>query len=315
MDNKALYRELCQKETSIPIFSRDWWLDAVCGENDWDVAIEVEDGEILGSMPYMKSKKLIFTFIGQPLLTQFLGPWFSVGSSNDEKSISQQNKIMASLIEQLPKCHYFSQNWNYSVSNWLPFYWAGFNQTTRYTYVLNKLDDIDSLWRGLRGNIQREIRKAENRFDLKISESEPLDVFIGLMEKTFARQGKHFPYSRELIQSIDAACKTRNAGKMWLAVDEHGRSHAGIYVIWDSNSAYYLMGGGDPELRTSGASSYLLWHAIKYTANFVNRFDFEGSMLKSVEKFFRAFGSTQVPYLKVYKSNSYLLNIYKALKK
>ena len=34
--SKNLYRDLCAKENSIPVFSRDWWLDAVCYE-DWEV--------------------------------------------------------------------------------------------------------------------------------------------------------------------------------------------------------------------------------------------------------------------------------------
>ena len=41
-----------------------------------------------------------------------------------------------------------------------------------------------------------------------------------------------------------------------------GAVHAVAYVVWDRSAAYYLMGGGDPELRTSGASSLLMWEAI-----------------------------------------------------
>jgi hypothetical protein len=43
MANKQKYRKFCKKEKNIPVFSKDWWLDAVCGEENWDVAI-VEKG-------------------------------------------------------------------------------------------------------------------------------------------------------------------------------------------------------------------------------------------------------------------------------
>jgi hypothetical protein len=70
-------------------------------------------------------------------------------------------------------------------------------------------------------------------------------------------------------------------------------------VVRDRRTAYYLMGGGDPQLRTSGAGSLLLWEAIRQTRTAVSVFDFEGSMLRPVERFFRAFGGRQSPYLRI----------------
>ena len=50
--------------------------------------------------------------------------------------------------------------------------------------------------------------------------------------------------------------------------------HAGVYIVWDSNSAYYIMGGGDPELRSSGATTLCMWEAIKFSASVTACFDF-----------------------------------------
>jgi hypothetical protein len=47
MTNKDKYRQLCSKETSLPLFSRDWWLDAACGETLWDVLLVEEKEKIL----------------------------------------------------------------------------------------------------------------------------------------------------------------------------------------------------------------------------------------------------------------------------
>ena len=88
------------------------------------------------------------------------------------------------------------------------------------------------------------------------------------------------------------------ARAMLFACDEADRVHAVAYVVCDRRSAYYLMGGGDPQLRTSGASSLLLWEAISQSRA-ASVFDFEGSMLRPVERFFRAFGGRQAPYLHI----------------
>jgi len=68
----------------------------------------------------------------------------------------------------------------------------------------------------------------------------------------------------------------------------------------DTSYAYYLLGGADPRLRSSGAQSLLFWEAIKLASRKNLKFDFEGSMIEPIERVFRAFGAVQVPYLQIY---------------
>ena len=307
--NKELYRKLCVREKSIPIFSRDWWLDALCGEDNWDVCLGVKSDEIMASMPYYKKQKYGLKVISQPKLTQTLGPWLRPSSAKYAKQLAQHKKLLNELIDQLPSFDYFSQNWHHSNTNWLPFYWRGFQQTTRYTYIIQNLSDQNRLWSGLMAKIRTDIRKAEGRFGLEVRDDLGLDAFLELNRKTFARQGQKIPYTDELAGRLDEACGQRNCRKFFIAVDSEGRRHAGAYIVWDENSAYYLMGGGDPELRNSGATSLCMWYAIKHAATVTRCFDFEGSMIEPVERFFRAFGAVQVPYFNITKTNSRLLRL------
>lgn len=59
MTNKDKYHIFCDHEKGIPIFNKDWWLDAVCGENNWDVALVEKGGSIVGSLPYCIDKKIM----------------------------------------------------------------------------------------------------------------------------------------------------------------------------------------------------------------------------------------------------------------
>lgn len=54
---KEQYRQFCQNEKDIPIFSKDWWLDAVCGVDNWDVVLVEKGGQIVGALPYFVKKK------------------------------------------------------------------------------------------------------------------------------------------------------------------------------------------------------------------------------------------------------------------
>jgi hypothetical protein len=59
------------------------------------------------------------------------------------------------------------------------------------------------------------------------------------------------------------------------------------------------MAGSDPELRSSGALSLLIWEAIQLAAKEKLTFDFEGSSIRQIEQFFRGFGGRRVSYFRI----------------
>ncbi|WP_148415798.1 GNAT family N-acetyltransferase [Noviherbaspirillum massiliense] len=312
---KELYRDFSVQEESIPIFSRAWWLDATAGPENWDVALVVSGGQIKASMPYMMRRRFGLRVLSQPALTQTLGPWLRPlkESAGPAKKLSQDQELMDELIAQLPRFDYFNQNWHYSLTNWLPFSWRGFQQTTCYTYVINDLRDMGKVWAGFHNNVRRNCKTATERYRITIREDLPLNDYLALNRMTFQRQGMEVPYPDDYVRRLDAACEKQNCRKTYIAVDPQGRQHAGCYVVWDSNSAYGLMNGSDPALRGSGALSLCFWHAIQDVARVTRKFDFEGSMLKPVEHFVRRFGAIQTPYFNISKTHSRLLRARHAL--
>jgi lipid II:glycine glycyltransferase (peptidoglycan interpeptide bridge formation enzyme) len=100
----------------------------------------------------------------------------------------------------------------------------------------------------------------------------------------------------------------RGQGDLLGGYDRNGRLHAAAFVVWQESSAYYLAGGADPALRDSGAHSLVLWEAIQAMAAHTSLFDFEGSMLPGVERFFREFGAFQTPYYTITKGKLCLLD-------
>lgn len=313
--NKTKYRELCLKEKSIPLFSRDWWLDAVCFGNNWDVAIVEKGGNIYATMPYCLTRQYGFSFISMPPLTQTMGPWIRYPENQKyEKRLSFEKQMMGSLIQQLPRVAVFKQNFHHSVKNWLPFYWQDFKQTTRYTYRIDNLSNLDDVMSCIQSRIKTDIKKAKDRYLLSVVHESNIDVFLQINEKTFSQKGENVPYQASLVRKLDTACRERECRKIFLAKDTNDQVHAGIYLVWDENSAYYLMGGGDQRLRNSGATSLVLWEAIKFAATVTKKFDFEGSMIDPIENFFRGFGAHQTPFFSITKFNSRLFRLLFLLK-
>jgi hypothetical protein len=275
------------------LFEQPWWLDAVA-PGAWDAAVIVNDGEIVGRLPYVRKRRFGLRVLSQPPLTPFLGPWIKAEPGEQHTRLTHEYETLTGLIDALPNHDIFVQRFHHSMTNCLAFHWRGFSHSVRYTYVLEELKDYDKIWAGFRENIRREIRKAERH--VVIRSIDDIEILIALIRMTFQRQGIKMPYSADVIRSLDNTCAARGVRRIMLAEGADGAPHAGLYLVWDAESAYYLMGGLDPDRRTSGAMSLLMWEALKFAGQVTRRFDFEGSMLQPVERFFRAFSARQVQY-------------------
>jgi hypothetical protein len=299
MSDKEIYKIACVNEISIPLYSRDWWLDTVCGENNWDVLLYFREEAIEAAMPFYVPCKGV---ISMPAYTQTMGIWFNPAFEERQysKNLYRKQMICNYFIEHLPPHSYFLQNFHYSFTDWLPFYWKGYRQTTRYNYILPDTGNLDEVWNNLGGDVCRNIRKAGNKYGLKVKRNVPVDLFLEINSQTYQRQGKK-TYQPEMLKKIIEISRLRNQGDIWGSFDDQNRLHAAVFIVIQNDCAYYLAGGGDPQLRKSGAHAYVLWEAISELSKVVSSFGFEGSMIRGVEHFFREFGAIQMPYSSISK--------------
>src|SRR5690606_24059915 len=49
-----------------------WWLDAVCGADNWDATFLIQDNAIIDALPFAFENKFIFKLIRAPRLTPYL---------------------------------------------------------------------------------------------------------------------------------------------------------------------------------------------------------------------------------------------------
>jgi len=309
MENKEKYIRFCKKESELPVFHHSDWLDAVCGgRSNWEVVLLEKNKEIIASLPLFYKKK---NRIGQPPLTPYLGPYIKFPEG--QKSVTKyryERDVLEALIKNIPEFNYLKMNFTPERINWLPFYWNGFNETSHYTFLLNINKQL-SLYE-MKGSIRRQIKKASKSVQVEISDN--IEHFYQINKLSFERKKMNIPYSLNFLKRIDQTVKDQRA--ILFGKDNEGNTHAAIYILWDNKKAYYLMGGLNPGFQNSGAKPLLFWEAIKYVSSFVYEFDFEGSMIRSIENFFSSFGATPVPYHCVYKDNrSVPLKLLSSLKK
>jgi hypothetical protein len=283
------------------IFCRQWWLDAVC-PGSYQILVLRRGSRIVAGLPMRYSKRFGFDALHMPPLTATLGVLLSPATSmNYEKNLSHDMELLRSLAAAVPAVSYFSTYCHHTITNWLPFYWAGFQQTTLYTYAFEDLTNLHHILDGLHHSKRKNIKRAETLVSVKDDMSAA--DFYGNHELTLAKLGDRVSYSRDLFLRLHAACASRGAAKIWCAVDGQQQIHAAIFIVYDERSAYYLVSSIDPDHRNSGAATLLIKHALEYLATKTRRFDFEGSMIEGVETSFRRFGAKQIPYFSLTRAS------------
>ncbi len=309
--NKEKYKEICEREgLNIPLFMQFWWMETVCKGKKWDVALAYDGDRLAGAMPYLFGKKLGMTYILQPQLTQYSGPVYFYPEGCEAARLDFEKKTAQKLIEQIntlkPAC--FIQNFSSAITNWLPFYWAGFHQTTRYTYRLEDISDPQALFENFdREKRQRKIRRYEDtttvRFDMSAEE------FARFHNRYWQSKGQRDLLSEEFITRVCSTAVARGNGVIGGLYDEEGRLLMVRFVAYDSRCAYSLMSANDSNLHRSGHSETLMWKMLQYLSDKTKSFDFEGSMDEGVEYFYRSFGATQTPYFQIYKYSNPLIKL------
>ena len=296
------YDELVTRSPQGSIFAHRWWLEAVAPGMYEILEIKKGDG-IQAAWPIVYLKDDGAKHVFMPALTQKLGILFAPSNAKPVEKQSKNQKLTSELIEQLGDADSFHQNFHENFTDWLPFYWRGYSQTARYTYVLEDISDPTTLWHSLRRNHRRDIQRAK-RLGIRIKDDLEIARFLEMNRKTFTRQGREPLANDELICRLDRACSANAGRRIFAGIDSQGRVHAAVYVAWVDNTAYYLMGGSEPDLRESGAQLLALWEAINFSGSVVKRFDFEGSMLPQIESGFRGFGAKQLSYFSITKAPS-----------
>lgn len=316
MSNKETYIQFCESNPKMPVFLKDWWLDAVYCD-DWDVLFYKEEDKVLAAMPYSLHRKFGFSSILPPQLTPVTGLWIAYPENMNRLSrYSLEIKAMDSFAKQIDKIKpaYFLSTFHHSLCSWLGFYWNGYSQTTKYTYRFDLTQGSESLLAMTDSSVRKRIRKLE-KADFKIRTDLSTKEFYQINCKSYERQGVNCPFTLEQFERIDSRAEARNMSGKYAICDSEGNVHSVAYVIFEDEVCQGIFSGSDSRFRQSNAATLLLWHILQESIRRgCKEYNFNGSTIKPIESFIRHFGGEQTPYLVVEKGYSKLYSLLKKLK-
>ena len=295
--NKEKYKQICEAEGSrIPLFQQYWWMETVCKGKRWDVLLSQRDGRIEGALPYLVGKKYGLKFILQPQLTQFCGPWYNYPENVDH--IEFEHRVGGDLAAQLNalRARVCLMHFSPDITDWLPFRWAGYRQTTRYTYRFPSLADPDALFADASRVRRRHMEEVESL--CTVDENVDLKEFVAFHKAYYARRGERDLIPEELIENVCSAALARRQGLLWGLRSADGALQAAWFVAFDDRCGYSLL-LAIGEKAPKNAMTYLMWQVLKHLSGLTKAFDFEGSVEPGLELFYRTFGTTQTQFFEV----------------
>ena len=303
MMSKEKYNRFCEKNY-VPIYSKPWWLDAVCGEDNWNVWIYEQEGTMMAAMPYYLERRDDYLYITKAPLTQNNGIIFSYPNnikkaskeSFEEKIIDAACQYISSLDVDV-----YEQQYQTSFRNCTPFCWNGYSAIVRYTYKfeLKQILDGDYIWNNMDHKKRARIKKG-NR-NCEILENLDPEIFYEQVEKIYEKQNLNTPFSYELWNRIYCSTRNHNAGHIIYAKGKDGTIYSCKFLVWDEMNMYALISGGDVEYQNLETKSALDWYAIQDAGKRGLNYDFEGSMIKRIAKAYREFGAEPKEYFRIRK--------------
>jgi lipid II:glycine glycyltransferase (peptidoglycan interpeptide bridge formation enzyme) len=265
-----------------------------------------EDNHDIVFFPFYIEKKTGFSFIRNPHLT----PYSAFLFSSESIAIEKQHIMMTEVLKLLPQVDVFEidvmpslgtefKNNEYEISF----------KRTNYLSLTNK----EVLFKNFKSPLQRQIKKANK--SLHYVYKDDINLLFDLYQKTFAKNSLTVPIPLSAFEQIWVVCKQEKCGELLFCQDNNNNIHAALFLVYDKKTAYYLAGGTDAVFYGSGAMSGLMWHAIEKSILLEKTFfDFEGSMIDSVNKFFSNFSPTEINYLNLKKIKSTIYKLYQKFK-
>lgn len=301
-NNKKKYEDFCRL-LYVPIYTKPWYMDAVCGPENWDVWLYYSGDEIMAAMPFYLERRGKYKYITRPLLTQNNGILFKYPAGSKSVAAARfEEKVISeacAFIDELG-VDVFEEQFHYSFTNWLPFFWNNFTGIVRYTYIIPNTGNLDVVWKNISSK-QRGIIKKGQRNSIYDEEGLDIDSFYKDYIRIFQKQGMECPYSYDLWKRVSDACIKHDAGKILCRRTQEGKPACVSFIVWDEMFVYKIMGGPIPEYAYLDAYAATTWDEIVLASKMGLAYDFEGSVIKRISKSFREYGGILKPYFRIRK--------------
>lgn len=280
----------------LPLFLREEWR-AIVGDGYERLGVFNKDGQAVAAFNIQRSRRAGLKLLSHPAFNQHCSLWRRRNASNPAKAVSEAKKLHTlladHLIEQDGMVHLAFPPEETDLQPWA---WRGFKVVAQWTYRIDLSQGLDDVRAGYEAEQRNGIKKSRSNGAEAVATTD-VDRVLACVRTTFARKGKGL--DEDVASAMMRAFLKEGSGFAYVTV-ENGKDSAAAFCAHDANIAYYLLGGVDKSRASGGAGAMAVDACIdRAHVSGLRTFDFEGSMLPEVERYFRTFGGTPTPYFTV----------------
>lgn len=288
-------------ESSIGVFGSKRWL-SVYGDALTMIGIYKDEHQLIGGFYFLNSKKYGFTFVKLPPYTPHCGLFFFSENENQ----SSKNNFTKEIVSEV--CAYFSSlkpaltvlAFPSGIIDMQPFIWDKYKVVPNYTYRIDLQRSMEAIKANFDSKNRNMINKAiKEEVSVKENALSKQELFTFFSRSL--KEAKANVYTTELKNIFTSFANDSNSFNF--SAYKNDQLLGTVFCIYDANTCYYLLGGVDKQSGIQGINNLLLQQSIEKAKQLGCKvFDFEGSMMRGVEKFFRGFGPEIIPYFTVNKA-------------
>ena len=260
------------------------------------IGIFNNNDQIIGLFYYFKNFKWGLNYIIPPPFIPFNGLIINIESEKEERKnsfLKEVHQMIHNYFIHSEKALFIRFVLPPNFIDTQVFQWNKWRVKVNYTYQLNLMKSEKELFEGLSSEKRKSIRKSE-KDGVLIKQENNYSIVKDLVLKTFQRQNKNI--NKKYLEKILLEWANPNNSFAFVAYLNE-KPIATTFCVYDQNTSYYLLGGYDAVNAHHGAGVSCMWNSILKSKHLGKKcFDFEGSMLPQVERYFRDFGGSIVPY-------------------
>jgi hypothetical protein len=278
-------------------YGYSWYLDSV--SENWD-ALVIGDYEVILPLPFIK--KFGIKLYTQPILSQQLGPF-------SRKKLSKE--IILFLFQNLPLSA-LRFNINLSTGTELPQGFVPLKPVERINQIIKLDQSIEEIEAKFSRSVMRNIKAGNSNLGQLEEISDPSQV-IEFYKSILKDKVNLNPLAYRRTLALFKAAKSNNKAKFYqIKHRETGKPVCKGAIILDDNRVINLFSTSIKGKEAKGAATLYIYLLIKEFQDSKNIFDFEGSHIPSINKFFSSFGAETTHYYSIDKMHPLLELVYKA---
>ncbi len=286
------YNACIQASIQSSVFGFSWYLDVVA--DNWSVFV-LNDYEAVMPVPWRK--KFFIKYVYHPFWVIQLGLF--------SKEAEDENEF---LIELFSEFKYVNLRMN--SKNLFSMFHAF--QKQKQLQFIRLQSNYESLTTVYNRNRKRELKKA-NKLDLTEKWNDNPKKLIDLFKENVGkrvRKLKDEDYLR--LYKLMNVCLEKKKGELLTIYDKENKLISGAFFLKDTNKVTELVCSSNFKNRDNGGNTFMNDRAIfKYERNF-DVFNFGGSSMKNIAKYYQSFGAENEHYIELhYNKLPWLMRLFK----